>query len=245
MTSPVRAAQPWSPQPWGAADSGSSTDAFEERFPSMRLINWIWHVRGSLELAPGQSGSDAFDKLAPLFDERGTSHQRASDTLTFSKKDQPAQDRMSVFDSGALRIEKGAAGSVLHYHLVSRALLFCFLLVPLFLGFAQLSIALGKMQKPATEVASTSGKAPDASKKVAAKADMAAPVPLNPIDKFLGAPEPEKPKAGAEKPTRRGGKPSPTPGYVFASFFAILYVVGRILEDWLVKRLFRRKLAGE
>lgn len=235
MTSPVRAVQPWSPQPWGAADGGSSTDtdAFEERFPSMRLINWIWHVRGSLELAPGQSTNDAFEKLAPLFHERGTSHQRTNDTLTFSKKDQPAQDKMSVFDSGALQIEKGAAGSVLHYHLVSRALLFCFMLVPLFLGIAQFTIVLDKHDKPATATAS---------KKPVEKA--AAVVPLNPVDKFLGAPEPEKPKPGAEKPTRRGGKPSATPAYVFASFFAILYVIGRILEDWLVKRLFRKSLLG-
>ncbi|MBW8742827.1 MAG: hypothetical protein JF628_00500 [Sphingomonas sp.] len=205
----------------------------------MRLINWIWHVRGSLELAPGQSGNDAFDKLAPLFDETGTSHERTSDTLTFSKKDQPAQDKMSVFDSGVLRIEKGAAGSLLQYHLVSRALLFCFLLVPLFLGIAQLTILVGKSQKPATEAAA--GKAADASKKPAEKAVVPK---LNPIDKFLGAPAPEAPKKGEEKLSRRGGKPSPTSAYVFASFFAILYVVGRILEAWLVKRLFRRRLAG-
>jgi len=239
MTSPVRAAQPWSPQPWGPADGGASPDtdtSFVDTFPSMRLINWIWHVRGSLELAPGQSSNNAFEKLAPLFSVTGTSHQRTNDTLTFSKKDQPAQDRMSVFDSGALRIEKGTAGSVLQYHLVSRALLFCFLLVPLFLGFAELSIVLGKFDKPAAMATATPGKVADAAKKPAEKTVV---VPLNPIDKFLGAPEP---KAGAEKPTRRGGKPSPTPGYVFASFFAILYVVGRILEAWLVKRLFRKTL---
>ena len=250
MTSPVRLAEPWTPQPWGTANGGSSTDTkplFVEKFPSMRLINWIWHVRGSLALTPGQSSDDAFDRLAPLFRETGTSHERTDDTLTFRKKDQAAQDKMSVFDRGVLRIEKGTAGPMLRYHLISRALLFCFLLVPLFLGIAQFTIAMGKFQKPKSEVAGTSGKAADASKKSAAKADAdkaaKAPVPLNPIDKFLGAPEPEKPKKGDEdKPGRRNKKPSPTPAYVFAGIFATLYIVGRILEDRLVKTLFKKRL---
>ena len=245
MTSPVRLAQPWAPQPWGAADGSSTDTSFAEKFPSMRFINWIWHVRGSVPLAPGQSNLDAFDRLDPLFREYGTSHERTGDTLTFSKKDQPAQDKMSVFDSGVLRIEKGADGAVLRYHLISRALLFCFVLAPLFLGIAQFTIVMGKFQKPATEVAGHHGKAADAYKKAAAKAeaDKAAPVPLNPIDKFLGAPEPEKPKKGDEdKPGRRNKKPSPTPAYVFAGIFAILYVVGRILEDRLAKALFKKRL---
>ena len=261
MTSPVRLAQPWPPQAWAAANGGSPADtetSFGEKFPSMRLINWIWHVRGSLALAPGQSSDEAFDSLAPLFRETGTSHERSDDTLTFRKKDQAAQDKMSVFDSGVLRIEKDATGPVLRYHLVSRALLFCFLLVPLFLGIAQFTIVMGKFQKPAADAAATSGKtagAPKAgvSKKAAAKveadkkaeADKAAPVPLNPIDKFLGAPEPEKPKKGDEdKGGRRNKKPSPTPAYVFAAIFAALYVIGRILEDRLIKTQFRRRLLG-
>ena len=253
MTSPVRAAQPWAPQAWDATGARASADTdtlFGEKFPAMRLISWIWHVRGSVPLAPGQSNLDAFDRLDPLFREYGTSHERTGDTLTFSKKDQPAQDKMSVFDSGVLRIEKGADGAVLRYHLISRALLFCFVLAPLFLGIAQFTIVMGKFQKPASEVAATSGKSAGAAKKPAAKAadkaeaDKAAPVPLNPVDKFLGAPEPEKPKKGEEKPGRRNKKPSPTPAYVFAAIFATLYVIGRILEDWLVKRLFKKSLLG-
>jgi hypothetical protein len=246
VTSPIRLAQPWTSQPWGTASAAAFPDTdtpFMEKFPSMRFINWIWHVRGSLPLAPGQSSDDAFDRLDPLFREYGTSHERTCDTLTFRKKDQAAQDKMSVFDSGVLRIEKGAAGPVLRYHLVSRALLFCFLLVPLFLGFAQFTIAMGKFQKPATEAAATSGKAKDASKKADAKAeDAKAPVPLNPVDKFLGAPEPEKPKKGEGKPGRRNKKPSPTPAYVFAAIFAALYVGGRILEDKLIKAQFKKRL---
>ncbi|WP_232492313.1 hypothetical protein [Novosphingobium kaempferiae] len=198
-----------------------------------RFIDWIWHIRGSLPLAPGQSRDDAFDRLAPLFHQTGTSHERGDDTLRFSKKDQAAQDRMSVFDGGTLRIENGAAGSVLRYHMTSRALLFCFLAPLLFLAFAQLNITLGKMEKPAAEEAAKKDK--DADKK---KPEVA----MNPIDKFLGAPAPDKPKK--DKPKEEDKKHSPTSAYVFAGIFATLYVIGRILEDRKIRSLIRRNLLG-
>jgi hypothetical protein len=81
----------------------------------------------------------------------------------------------------------------------SRALLFCFLAPLLFLGIAQLTIAINKLQKPSAEAASTSGKASDT---------------------------------------------APKPAYVFAAIFAALYAVGRILEDRLVKALFKESLLG-
>lgn len=202
----------------------------------LRYIDWIWHVRGSLALAPGLSRDDAFNRLDPVFRETGTSRRRVDDTLVFDKKDQAAQDKMSVFDSGILRIENGVAGSVLRYHLISRALLFCFLAPLLFLAMAQATIALGKHQKAVADAAAKAGKAP---KKPAEKA-----LPLNPIDKALGAPAPEKPKKGKDKDDEDKKKPSPTPAYVFAGIFATLYLVGRILEDRLVKSLFRKRLLG-
>jgi hypothetical protein len=207
-----------------------------------RFIDWIWHIRGSLALAPEQSTDEAFGRLDPLFRQTGTSHDRTKDTLTFRKKDQAAQDKMSVFDGGVLHIEKGVPGPVLRYHLTSRALLFCFLAPLLFLGFAQLTIALGKLDKPSTEAVGKSGKASDASKKPEKKH---AALPQNPIDKALGAPAPEKPKKeGADKSEKEKKKHSPTAAYVFAGIFAALYLGGRILEDWLVKALFKKRLLG-
>lgn len=236
---------------------------------NLRYIDWIWNVTGSLALAPGQSNDDAFARLDPLFREPGTSHERTSDTLVFTKKDQAAQDKMSVFDSGVLRIEPDEAGPVLRYRLTSRALLFCFLLPVLFVGIALLTPLVAKPPKPSEDaaadragkvdkagkvVAGTAGKvvadkttigktkagnAAAAVKKPAAKK---AEVPMNPIDKFLGAPAPEK--KDADKPEGRKKKPSSTPAYVFAGIFAFLFIAGRILEDWLVKTLFRKKLAG-
>ena len=62
-------------------------------------------------------------------------------------------------------------------------------------------------------------------------------------DKALGAPAPEKPKKD-DKSKEDKGKPKPTASFVFAGIFAFLYVVGRVLEDRLIKSLFRKKLAG-
>jgi len=198
---------------------------------NLRFIDWIWHIRGSLALAPGQSGNQAFDRLDPLFRQTGTSHQRTSDTLVFRKKDQAAQDKMSVFDGGVLRVERGAAGAVLRYHLISRALLFCFLAPLLFLGIAQFTIVVVKHQKPSADAAKSKKKD--------------AQMPMNPIDKALGAPAPEKPKKdGADKAEGKDKKPSPTPAYVFAAIFACLYVIGRILEDRLIKAQFKKRLLG-
>ena len=199
---------------------------------NLRYVDWIWHVEGSLPLAPGQSRDNAFDALDPLFREAGTSHERTADALTFRKKGQAAQDRMSVFDRGTLQIGEGAAGPVLRYRLFSRALLFCFLMPFLFLAIAQLTIGLGKLA--AKESAAH-----------AKKADVKKPVvPLNPIDKALGAPEPDRSKKKDADKSARDKKPTPTSAYVFAGGFAVLYILGRILEDRLVKRLFRRKLSG-
>lgn len=192
---------------------------------NLRWLDWIWHIRGSVPLEPGQSSDDAFDKLAPLFRQYGTTHERHDDVLTFRKKDQAAQDKMSVFDGGTLRVEGSSQESVLRYHLISRALLFCFLAPLLFVFFAQLTVLAGKL--PGADAG-------------AKKPDKVAALPLNPIDKFLGAPAPEKPKKKDKGDDHK--KPSPTPAYVFAGLFAFLYLVGRILEDRLVKSLFRKAL---
>lgn len=212
---------------------------------NLRFIDWIWCIRGNLALAPGQSSDEAFERLRSLFQKQGTTHQTTGETLTFRKKDQAAQDAMSIFEGGILHIENQAGGAVLRYILTSRALLFCFLAPLLFLGFAQLNITLGKLDKQATEAAKKAGKDTDAKKKADAEKKE---IKLNPIDKMLGAPEPEKPKKdGKDKKEEKkeDKKFSPTSGYVFAGIFAALWLIGRILEDWLIRRLFRKTLLGE
>jgi hypothetical protein len=193
---------------------------------NLRFIDWIWRVRGSLALAPGQSTDEVFGRLAPLFNQTGTSHQRTTDTLTFKKKDQAAQDKMSVFDGGVLKIEKGA----LSYVLISRALLFCFLAPVLFLAIAQFTTVIAKLDKPPHESAKKH----------------TPPAAMNPIDKALGAPAPDKSKKDDDEEGggKKGKKLTPTAAYVFAGIFAALYVVGRILEDRLIRRVFAKALAG-
>lgn len=201
---------------------------------SLRFIDWIWSIRGSLALAPDQSAEEAFGRLDPLFRQTGTSCERTNNVLSFSKKDQAAQDKMSIFDEGMLRIEQGEAEPVLRYRLTSRILLFCFLAPLLFLALAQLTIVAVKLQKPAAEATGKAAKKDAAEKK--------ASIPMNPIDKALGAPAPDKPDKKNPKKGGRDRKPTPTAGYVFAGIFATLYVVGRVLEDRLVKTLFRKRL---
>lgn len=211
---------------------------------NLSFFDQIWHVTGSLTLAPGQSSDDAFDRLAPLFDQPGTSHERNDDTLTFRKRDQAAQDKMAIYDSGTLRIEHGPAGAVLRWRLKSRALLFCFLAPLLFLAFAQFSVVVNQYDKPTpAEIAAEEKKAEEREKRNAERQ-------LHPIDQFLGAPAPEKPKKDeksekdekAEKEEAED-RHSPTPAYVFAGLFAALYVAGRVIEDRRIRRRFRKSLS--
>ena len=185
----------------------------------LRLIDWIWHIRGEVPLPAGQSDDEAFGKLDPLFAHAGTTHARMG------------EDPLSIVDRGTLRIEAAGGGPVLRYHLVSRALLYCFLAPLLFLAIGQLTAALGKLEKPPVEE----------------KADKKKPeIQVNPVDKMLGAPAPEKPKDKKDKKDAGGkekDKFSPTPAYVFAGIFAMLWLLGRLLEPWLIKRLFTRRLA--
>jgi len=104
------------------------------RAPWLRLIDWIWTVRGSLPLCPGQSADGTFAALDALFREPGTTRRIEGDTLTFHKVDPLAQDKLAVFDRGLLQCVDGR----LRYDLSSRALGFCFLAAPFFLGISAL-----------------------------------------------------------------------------------------------------------
>lgn len=202
--------------------------------PRPGLFDWIWHIRGEIPLAPGQTSEDAFDRVAPLFDARGTSHRRMGDTLTFDKKDPDAQDKMAVFDRGTLTVDRNGPAPALRYHLVSRALLLCFLAPLMFLSFAAITIAVGKMDTPAKE---------EAAKKKPEKKDVQPPQSV--IDKWLGAPAPESLKKKADDANKKDDKKTkPTSAYVFAGIFAVLYLIGRFLEDRLIKAQFRKRLLG-
>lgn len=206
----------------------------------LRLVQRIWHIRGEVPLPSDLAPDEAFARLDPLFAHAGTTHARMGDLVMVSKRNQLAQDPLSVVDSGTLRIEPGEQGPVLRYHLVSRALLYCFLAPLLFLAISQLTVFLGTLDKPT----------PEEIAKEKAKKDKMGEIKLNPVDKFLGAPAPEKPQDEKKdaKDKKKGDDEenegfSPITAYVFAGIFAALYVLGRLLEPWLIRRLFQRTLA--
>ncbi|BBC73932.1 conserved hypothetical protein [Altererythrobacter sp. B11] len=207
----------------------------------MRWVDWIWHVRGSLPLAPGLTADEAFDRLDPFFQERGTTAERQDDALVFHKEAQAPQDKMSIFDDGLLKVEQGPTGPVLRYHLVSRALLYCFLAPLLFLAVARFTVIVGEYEAASAEASEKSQKN---KKDEEDPAEKYAKIPLNPIDKFLGAPAPEAPKKDKKDGKEKERGRSPTSAYVFAGIFAFLYLVGRILEDRLVRSRFRKRLQG-
>lgn len=113
-----------------------------ERWTPMRLIDWIWHVRGAVPVATPAP----FDALAPVFDERGTTLERAPDALVFRKDNPDAQDKLASFETGRLRLVDDAEGRTLRYDLTSHALLWCFL-APL--PFGALGYAVASMRIPA------------------------------------------------------------------------------------------------
>lgn len=198
------------------------------------LIDNIWRVRGAVPIDPALSPDEAFARLDPLLRTADTTLTVAGSSLTYAKHNPAAQDRLATFTRGNLRIERAGAGAVLRFDLFSHALLLCFLAPLLFLGFAQLAIALNGWEKPRAEVTE---KAKDDS----------APKPvkkLNPVDEFLGAPAPEDPNKKKKDEEKDEGRHSPDEGYFMAGVFALIYLVGRWLEPWLVRRRLRAALAN-
>ena len=198
-------------------------------------IDWIWRMKGALPIQPSQSAAQAFADLKPLFEEKNTTCRIDGDTLSFTKRNQHPQDKMAVFDSGTLRVFDGK----LHYDMTSRALLACFLAPLLFWGMGSVGVAFDKWRNPPEVV---KAKAEAEKKRSRIKAE---DVPMSPIDKFLGAPEPEKKKKGGEEVGKRNRKPSMTTAYVVMGVFFALWIIGRILEHRLIHTRLRKMLAGE
>jgi hypothetical protein len=206
----------------------------EEDLVKLRFIDWIWRIRGSLPIAPNQSAAQAFGKLDDLFQEQNTTYRIDGDTLTFTKKSQLPQDKMAVFDGGTLRVTNG----VLRYDMMSRALLACFLAPLLFFAVGHIGVALDNWRNP-PELAKAKAEAEKKRSRIKPE-----DVPMSPVDEFLGAPKPEKPKKDGEQIGKRNKKPSMTTAYVFMGIFFALWVVGRILENVLIHTRFRNALTG-
>ena len=209
---------------------------------TLPYIDRIWRAEGSVMLPEALSPAEAFTRLDPLFQTPGTTATIDGDTLTYRKRNPAAQDKLATFTCGTLRLAPDRDGTArLHYHVASTALLLCFLAPLLFLGFAQLMVTVNAWEKAATEAAADAkdGKDDDKAK------DKPEPR-LHPIDQMLGAPAPEDPakKKDKEKDKADKGKFDPTPAYVLAGLFFVLFLVGRVLEPWLLKRTLRAALTA-
>lgn len=244
------------------------------------FLKRIWHIRGQLPLPDGQSAEEALIRLSPLFEKAGTSYEVSGPELHFTKTEQAAQDKMSIYDGGTLLIDETATPAILTYRLKSRALLACFIAPLIFLAFAQFAVAVSALHTSADASDRATERGADADEDKAEEDEEKKVRKLNPIDKFLGAPAPKQPdddkacdveaegetairrSSEPRTATRREGEPSekqaecetkdkkkkpkhsPTPAYVFAGIFFVVYLAGRFLEQWLIKRAFREKLEG-
>jgi hypothetical protein len=203
---------------------------------NLPLVDRIWRVRGELPLDPPLAADEAFARLDPLFQAPGTTYSVEEGCLTYTKRNPNAQDKLATFTRGTLRIEQRGAGAVLRFDLSSTALLLCFLAPLLFLGFAQAAITINAWEAAGIE-AEEKAKKDDEKPKPVKK--------LNPVDEFLGAPAPEDPNKKKDKEKdkdKEEGRHSPDEAYVLAGLFFVVYLVGRWLEPWLLRRRFRQAL---
>lgn len=202
---------------------------------TLPYIDRIWRARGEVLLDEPLSAEEAFARLDPLFQTPGTTYAVEGDTLAYKKRNPAAQDKLATFTSGTLQIEQSKGGVRLRFHVASRALLLTFLAPLLFLGFAQAMVTVNAWEKAAeTE---QSGKAEEGKDKPKATPE------LHPLDQWLGAPAPEDP-AKKKKEKKDKGKFDPTAAYVLAGLFFAIWMVGRVLEPWLLKRTLRAALAA-
>ena len=201
---------------------------------SLPLIDNIWRVRGEVPIDPGMSASEAFARIDPLLRTPGTTMSEEGGVLTYTKHNPAAQDKLATFTRGRMWIEQAGAGAVLRFDLFSHALLLCFLAPLLFLGFAQAAITINAWEASGAE----------ASEKAEKKDEKPKPVKkLNPVDEFLGAPAPDDPSKKKDEKKDKG-RHSPDEGYALAGVFAVIYLVGRWLEPFLVRRRLRAALAA-
>ncbi|MEM7700688.1 MAG: hypothetical protein AAF251_02005 [Pseudomonadota bacterium] len=211
-------------------------------------IDRIWRAGSSIELPASISAGEVFDRLDPLFREQGTSVAVDGNTLTYAKTNPAAQDKLATFTSGTLTVAEEEQPARLSYDVGSTALFLCFLAPLAFLAFGQLSVFLNDVEKPALIA--------EMAEKEAEKANQAEnAIELHWVDKMLGAPQPKQPGEENEaKNERRGdarartedepeGNHSPETAYAFAGIFAAIYIVGRVLEPYLLKKTFRNALS--
>jgi len=207
--------------------------------PTIPYIDRIWTARGHIDLEAPLSAAQVFDRMEPLLEKSGTETVIDGTTLTYVKENPAAQDRLATFSSGSFEVTQEADRSLLHYRLKSPALLLVFLAPLFFLAIAQATELLVEWERPTAEE-----KARMEKEKAEKEKEEKEPGELNPVDQWLGAPRPETLEEKKQREMEEGkdedAKHSPRPAYVLAAIFAALFLIGRWLEPFLVRRNLRR-----
>lgn len=215
---------------------------------TLPYIDRIWTARGHIDLDPPASPAKTFARLEPLLDASGTSVTIDGAKLSYVKDNPAAQDQLATFSRGELEVVEAGGRPRLRYRLVSPALLLVFLAPLFFITIAQATVLLIEIERPtAAEKAKLEKEKAEKEK----EAEEKGPAELNPIDQWLGAPQPEtleekkQRELEQKKDADEDAKHSPKPAYVLAAIFAALYLLGRWLEPFLLRRRLRKILLAD
>ncbi|MEM9311568.1 MAG: hypothetical protein AAGA34_08980 [Pseudomonadota bacterium] len=210
------------------------------------FLDRIWRVKSSLKLDETLSVPEAFERLDTLLSAQGTDYTVDGNTLTYVKTNPAAQDKLATFTGGTLTVVPEEGATRLHYDVTSTALFLCFLAPLAFLAFGQFAYLVNEIEKPGIAAELEEEKKEEEQQ---AKDEQA--IELHWIDKLLGAPTPKQPGEEDQEERARDGRDgdrdedevegnhSPETAYVIAGIFALIYLVGRFLEPYLLKRTFR------
>ncbi len=203
---------------------------------NLPFIDRIWVARGSFEFDQQLDACEAFDRLAPLFDREEVELDSQTSTLTYRKANPEAQHKLATFSSGTLEFQCRGNTSEITYRVRSPALLLTFLAPLLFLAFGQTIVGIGMVNQALT----VEEEKEDEEEKE--------PSELHWIDEMLGAPAPENPEEKEDKDEGEEEEDedhSPMQSYGLAGVFALIYLIGRILEPRLFRSTLRNALAGD
>lgn len=199
-------------------------------------IDRIWRVRGTLALDEPLEPDEAFGRLAHWFDREEVELDDGGTSLTFRKTNPGAQHKLATFSSGSLHIAHRDGKTEVDYDVRSPALILTFLAPLLFLALGQAIVGIGMLNE-AISAEQSDEKDEEVEKE---------PGELHLVDQMLGAPAPEQPdKNDKEKKDEEDEDHSPVKAYGLAGVFALIYLVGRMLEPRLFRSALRKALSSD
>lgn len=202
---------------------------------NLPIINRLWWSHGTVSVDEALAPDEAFGRLAHFFEEGESAFDEDGTTLAYRKANPAAQHRLATFSSGILHYAQREHRTEIAYRVRSPALLLTFLAPLLFFALGQSIVGIGMLNESMSAEESE-------------EEEKKEPGELHWIDQMLGAPAPEAPdegEDGEDKEDEEDEDHSPMPAYGLAGIFALIYLVGRVLEPRLFKANLRKALSGE